>query len=37
MRHIRFIILENLLRDYEAGKYNDIRFLQLIIGAITKP
>jgi len=37
MRHIRFLILESLMKDYEAGKYNDLRFLELVISALQKP
>jgi hypothetical protein len=30
MRHIKFIILEKLVKDYESGKYSDLVFLNLI-------
>jgi len=34
MRHVLFLILQNILNDYEKGKYSDIQFLNLITTAL---
>lgn len=34
MRHIKFIILENLLKDFERGKYSELHFLNLLLSTL---
>lgn len=33
---VKFEILENLLKLYKKGKFNDIRYLKLVIEALEK-
>jgi len=33
-RHVKFVIIENLVRQYEKGKFSDLHFLNLLIQCI---
>lgn len=34
MRHIKFVIIENLFKGYEQGRWTDLAFIYLVIQAI---